>query len=344
MQLTAETIPPTGFTTDRCVAHLRSLLPKEAFAPAPKKLLYMLAHLAAVFACFFGIASTDNVLLWPLFSLVIGNSFTCILFYSHELAHHTILPRHRLAYVCEVIFFTPISIPATMWRRIHNHSHHVYVNTLRDPDRFFTKSELSAKGGLIRTVYTRLFYPHRLNRKWSPLVGCIFITWVLRHTIAALYPRDYQPTIVTYKPHYSVKQRWLVISEIAVIAAFHAGILWFLGGFDMRWFFAIPVSYCVGSSIGMAYIWTQHYLHELGDDNDILENTTSIEVPWLFDRLHTYMSYHVEHHLFPGMNSEYYPRVSELLKQHYPDHYKRISIREAWRRLWKIDEFIREAR
>lgn len=94
MQLTSETSPPSEMTTERCVAHLRSMLPKEAFAPAPRKLLYMLAHLVMVFACFWGIAATQKPLLWPLFSLVIGNSFTCILFYSHELAHHTILPRH----------------------------------------------------------------------------------------------------------------------------------------------------------------------------------------------------------------------------------------------------------
>jgi hypothetical protein len=41
-------------------------------------------------------------------------------------------------------------------------------------------------------------------------------------------------------------------------------------------------------------------------------------------------------HLFPGMNSDYYPNVSHLLTQHYGNRYNRISFRDAWNQLWKI--------
>ena len=40
------------------------------------------------------------------------------------------------------------------------------------------------------------------------------------------------------------------------------------------------------------------------------------------------------------MNPHFYPLVSGLLITHFPDRYHRITLTEAWRQLWKRDEFI----
>ena len=60
------------------------------------------------------------------------------------------------------------------------------------------------------------------------------------------------------------------------------------------------------------------------------------------DWLHDNFSYHTEHHVFPSMNPKFYPEVSRLLQEHFPERYNRIPLREAWRRLWLRDEFIDE--
>ena len=44
----------------------------------------------------------------------------------------------------------------------------------------------------------------------------------------------------------------------------------------------------------------------------------------------------------PAMNPRYYPAVSRLLQQHFPDRYNRVAFGEAWRRIWQQEEFIRE--
>jgi fatty acid desaturase len=67
--------------------------------------------------------------------------------------------------------------------------------------------------------------------------------------------------------------------------------------------------------------------------NDPLINSLSIRVPKLFDQLHLNFSYHTEHHIFPGINSDYYPLVQELLKTHYPERLNVLDAGDAWRLL-----------
>ena len=40
------------------------------------------------------------------------------------------------------------------------------------------------------------------------------------------------------------------------------------------------------------------------------------------------------------MNPRYYPEVARLLVEHFPERYNRLSLREAWRRLWKQEDFM----
>ena len=55
-----------------------------------------------------------------------------------------------------------------------------------------------------------------------------------------------------------------------------------------------------------------------------------VAVPPTFNWLHSNFSYHAEHHLFPAMNSDYYPLVSDLLREHFGEHYHRLTIGSAW--------------
>jgi fatty acid desaturase len=69
------------------------------------------------------------------------------------------------------------------------------------------------------------------------------------------------------------------------------------------------------------------------EKNDPLINSVSLRVPKIFDVLHHNFSYHTEHHVFPGMNSDYYPVLQELLKSKYPDRFNLIEAGTAWRML-----------
>jgi fatty acid desaturase len=334
---------------DQLISHaaylqvLKGRLPQEAFRPRLRKLLVILAHLTIVGACYAAFHLTSSIALYLLLAIVIGHSLMCMVFLAHELSHNTILRQPLLRYPLEVFLWGMNLIPATMWRRLHNQTHHIYSNTLRDPDRFFLKSELDAPDGRSRRWYTRLFFPHRLTSRWNLLVGFHFITYVLRHLLAVIYPRDLRPSVVTYKPSYTVKQRLHIVGEVIVIVAMQVGVYFAVGGDWLAYLFASPIAILFTSTFAMTYIWTNHYLHGLFEIHDPVAGSTSVEVPRLFDWLHSNFSYHTEHHLFPNVNADYYPLVSRLLIEYYPDRYHRLPMTEAWRLLWRGEPFIQES-
>ena len=89
------------------------------------------------------------------------------------------------------------------------------------------------------------------------------------------------------------------------------------------------------SCISMSYIFTNHFLNPLSHEADPVRGTTSVIVPAWVDRFHWNFSYHTEHHVFPTMNSDYYPALSCELARRFPGEYQRIPMGEAWRRLWQ---------
>ena len=93
-----------------------------------------------------------------------------------------------------------------------------------------------------------------------------------------------------------------------------------------------------------SHVFTNHFLNLLGDGTDPVKATTSVIVPTWFDRLHFNFSYHTEHHLFPNMNSEYYPALSRILAEHFGREYNRILIGSAWSQLWKLESFVQAPR
>ncbi len=160
-----------------------------------------------------------------------------------------------------------------------------------------------------------------------------FITYILRHLTAALLPGTYKPSIVTYKPVYTVQQRRAVALELIPIGLMQLGIWYLCGGNWLHYLFAVVVPLLVASAVTMTYIWTNHRLKPLFPHSEPLLGSTSVIVPRGMNWLHDNFSYHTEHHIFPGMNPRYYPEVSRLLATHFPDRYHRIPLHEAWQRL-----------
>ncbi len=329
-------------TRAQYAAVVRPLLPAEAFVPGKKKLWQIVVHLLIMALCIWGIASYTNIAIRFVLSAIIGHSLTCMVFLAHELSHGGIMRRSRLRYPLEVILWGLNMIPATMWRKLHNENHHVHANTLHDPDRYFRQCELDAPGGTLRRWYARWFMPHRLTSLWNLGVGFHFITYILRHLATVFYPGERRPAIVTCKPEYRPGDRQRIVFELMCIAAMQFVIYLAVGQSISAWLWAGPIALLFTSTYAMSYIWTNHYLHGLHEWHDPLVGSTSVEVPHVFDALHSNFSYHTEHHLFPGMSSAYYPLVSEVLRQQFPDRYHRISYRQAWRQLWKGELYIVE--
>jgi fatty acid desaturase len=329
-------------TRDRYAAVVRPLLPPEAFVPSSRKLWQVGLHAVIMGLCFWGIAAWTNLAVRFALSAVIGHSLTCMVFLAHELSHGAMLRRSPWRYPLEVILWGLNLIPATMWRKLHNENHHVHANTLGDPDRYFRQCEFDQPGGTLRRWYARWTMPNRLTSRWNLGVGFHFITYVFRHLVTVFYPGESRPAIVTSKPHYRAVERRRIVFELGCIAAMQFLIYLAVGRSVTAWLWAGPIALLFTSTYAMSYIWTNHYLHGLSELHDPLVSSTSIEVPRVFDRLHSNFSYHTEHHLFPGMNSDYYPLVGEILKREFPDRYHRITYREAWRGLWKVQPYIAE--
>lgn len=323
-------------------AVVRPLLPAKAFVPSKRGLWQIALHLAIIGLCLWGIRAVPHVWAWFCFSAIIGHSLTCLVFLAHELSHGGIMRRSRFRYPLEVFLWGLNLIPATMWRKLHNENHHVHANTLNDPDRYFRECEFHEKGGLLRRWYARWTMPHRFTSRWNLGVGFHFVTYILRHLATVFYPGDRRPAIVTYKPEYRPRERRRILFELACIVGLQ---LLFYAAVDFsfwRWLWAGPIALLFTSTYAMSYIWTNHYLHGLAELHDPLLGSTSIEVPHLFDKLHSNFSYHTEHHLFPGMSAQYYPLVSKILRERFPERYHRITYRQAWKQLWRGEPYIVE--
>lgn len=318
------------------VNELRALLPAEAFAAAPRKLCWLFAHLFIVIGGYLGIRSSSSVIVFAVLAGLIGHSMACIAFLTHELSHNIIIRRRSLRNVLEVFFWALNLIPATVWRRVHNQTHHMHANTVKDPDRQFLESEKR----LINCWYSKLFYPHRNTLRWNPVVAFHFVPYIARNIIAAFYPNSRKPALVPYKPFYTQKLRIHIVMELIVIVGIQVAIFYGVGARWTAYFWASTAVVLITSAIVMAYVFTNHFLNPLVERADSMAATTSVIVPRWCDLLHSNFSYHTEHHLFPHMNSKFYPELSTLLQERYSDLYCRVPIRRAWQSLWTGHEYI----
>jgi fatty acid desaturase len=318
---------------------IRPYLPPQAFAPDARHLVRIAAHLFVAVGGYLVLRTADSWWVMLPTSLVIGHSMACLLFLAHDLSHNSVVRTHHAKRGLELLLWGLNVIPPTLWRRLHNQTHHVETNTVRDTDRAYRASENTTAVW----AYNRLFFPNRLTFLRHPLVLFHFVTYIVRHVVASLLPGASKPSIVTFKPHYTPAHRLAIIAELVFIGLAQLGIWWLMKGDWHRYLFAVPIPLFAASSVAMAYIWTNHMLNPLCEHTDPLFGSTSVIVPRWADWLHDNFSYHTEHHVFPGMNPRYYPEVSRLLQRHFPDRHNRIPFGEAWRQIWRQEEFIREA-
>jgi fatty acid desaturase len=296
----------------------------------------MFAYLGLILLCYMAFRFTESLPLRILLSLIIGNIFACIGFLTHELAHGVIIQERLPRYAMEYLFWGLLFIPATVWRRVHNQTHHAHAGTVKDPDRAFMHSEEVP----MTRWYTRIFYPNHRGLRWNPLVALHLIPYIARNVLSVFYPSHTKPSFVPVVPHYSPRQRLAVVFEVFGIFIFQVGVFALVGGHLSSYLLASPLAFVMTSAVTMGYIFTNHFLHPIAETSDPVLGSTSVIVPPVFDRIHEHFSLHTEHHLFPTMNSDFYPLVARELQKNFPERYSRIGLFAAWKRLWQGEEFL----
>ncbi|MEG4815803.1 fatty acid desaturase [Microcoleus sp. K5-D4] len=318
------------------VKKLRLLLPSDAFEPDPSKLAILFIN-AAILLLGWGIAA--NLDRWPVYLLglylplavIMGNSIIVLLFSSHDLMHGSVQKKSRLTYPIAFLGLSMLFMPPTQWKNLHNLVHHNNTNSVADPDRNYLYQQPDTWGKWIQN----LFVPSvEVNPVWL-MVGMAG-SWLVHNfrnlTSVLLFNDksvDYVPAAFTVSP----KDRLTIAFECLGILGIHASILLYLNFHPLKIALAYILPIAIGHAGAMFYIYTNHMGCRMTAINDPLINSMSVRVPKIFDLLHLNFSYHTEHHIFPSINSNYYPMVQELLQIHYPGRLNLIDGGKAWRLL-----------
>ncbi len=323
----------TQITQAEYARKLRPLLPDEAFASDPNKLVILVINLA-ILILGWGIASKldhwSTYLLWlylPL-SLIMGNSIVALLFSSHNLMHGSVIKSSRIIRLVSLFGLSMLWMPPTLWKAVHNREHHKNTNSLADPDRNYLYEQTETWGKWIQN----LFVPSaEVNPLW--LIVGMTSAWgvhTFRNLTSVLFFNNESVDYVPASFKVSAKDRLAIAGETIVIISIHLSILFYLQFDPIKLILSYFLPIGIGYAGVMFYIYTNHMLSPMTSINDPLLNSVSLRVPKLFDALHLNFSYHTEHHIFPGINSDYYPVVQELLNTHYPQRMNLLDAKVAW--------------
>ncbi|MBM0743517.1 fatty acid desaturase [Phormidium sp. CLA17] len=312
---------------------LRPLLPPEAFISNPDKVWILLINLAILFA---GWAIADHLDHWQWYflwlylplALVMGNSVIVLLFSTHDVMHNRTISNLWLRRVISILGLTLLWMPPTLWKAVHNREHHGKTNSVQDPDRNYLHSQPNTWGKWIQNA----FVP---SAEVNPILLTIGMghAWgihTFRNLTSVLLFNDGETKYPVVAFTVSGKERRAIALEFLGILGLHIGLLAYLEFNPVKLLLSYFLPIWIGYAGVMFYIYTNHMACRMTSLNDVLVNSLSIRVPKVFDLLHLNFSYHTEHHIFPGLSSDYYPMVQALLQTHYPERFNLLDAGKAW--------------
>jgi fatty acid desaturase len=315
---------------------LRPLLPPQAFRTDPSRLALVLINLAILGLGWTMARTLDQ---WPLaalplflpFSLLMGNAVIVLLFATHDLLHGRSLGGHGSRRWLALFSLALLWMPPTLWRAVHNREHHGRTNSQRDPDRSYLEDQPASWGKWIQHRFT----PSDEIGFIGLTLGLAFAWGVhnLRTLASVLLAPDGRAPFPPAAFRVSAADRRRIAWELLAIVGLHAAVIAWVGLDPRNLLLGYFLPIWLGYAGAMAYIFTNHLLAPLDENNDPLLNTLSLELPRWLDLLHLNFSHHTEHHIFPGLNTSYYPEVRRLLQQFHGDRFQLLSGREAWRLL-----------
>jgi fatty acid desaturase len=316
------------------VKKLRPFLPNDAFLPDFGKVWILLINLAILglgWAIAAHLNQWDWYWLWlylPL-SAVMGNSVIVLLFSCHDLMHGSDT-RHAWGFrLVSLLGLSILWMPPTLWRAVHNREHHRNTNSDLDPDRNYLYQQAKTWGKWIQDQFVPSM---EVSRLWLT-VGMAHAWGVhtFRNMTSVLLFNTGEVNYVPAAFKVSRRERWAIAQELVLIVVIHLGILSYLHFDPIKLLLSYFLPLWIGYAGVMFYIYTNHMLSPMTAVNDPLLNSVSLQVPGWIDRLHFNFSYHTEHHIFPGMNSDHYPKVQALLLLHYPERFNLLPFPRVWR-------------
>ena len=312
---------------------IRPLVPPEAFNPDINKLWILLINLA-ILILGWGIADDLDQWKWYFlwlylpFSLMMGNSVIVLLFSTHDILHSQTIKNPLLKKIISLLSLAILWMPPTLWNAVHNRQHHSKTNSLADPDRNYLFEQPKNWGKWIQNLFVPSAEVHPI---WL-VIGNAHAWGVhtFRNLTSVLF---FNNGLTQYPPasfKVSPKERKAIALEVVVIIALHLSVLIYLDFHPIKLLLGYFLPIWIGYTGVMFYIYTNHMLCRMTTVNDPLINSMSLRVPKIFDLLHLNFSYHTEHHIFPNLNSDYYPVVQDILLTHYQDRFNLIEAKKAW--------------
>lgn len=299
-------------------AQVAANLPPEAFKPVPARLLGGACYLLVSAG---GILAVSLLHLHPLvsvaLSLLIACGFAGLGFLAHEVLHGSVVKTAWLRDFVGAICFWQFGVGPLLWRKWHNMEHHAHTQEEHaDPDAMGTVEGWLQQPGL-RALY-------RLAPWLRSLITFLAFFGFFTGFAGIQFAAHVKP---------GAKDRGTLWVQFVAPIAFWLALLAVLG--PVKWFFAYLLPVMLANFLVIAYISTNHQLSPLTDVNDPLANSLSVTVPRWVDVLHMNFSLHTEHHLFPGMNPKFAPRVRAELRRLFPGQYHEMPWITALVALWK---------
>jgi fatty acid desaturase len=326
-------LPAAWITQAEYAKELRPLLPPEAFKASKDRILILAINLA-ILLCGWIMAKHLNQWEWQFlwlylpFAILMGNSVIALLFSTHDLMHSNAIKRPFLRRLASVLGLAMLWMPPTLWLAVHNREHHNKTNSIQDPDRNYLFHQAASWGKWIQNLFVPSVevHPFWLGVGMSSAWG----VHTFRNLSSVLLFNDGSTRYPVFSFTVSKRERRSIAVELLAIAAIHIGIVSYLGLHPASLLLGYFLPIWIGYAGLMFYIYTNHMLCQLTPVNDPLINSLSLRVPKIFDLLHLNFSFHTEHHIFPGLNSDFYPKVQELLLGLHPDRYNLLDAGKAW--------------
>lgn len=302
---------------------LRPQLPAEVFERNPRRLLWLPVHLVIVGTAIAILLTTGIGWGWRLaLSALIGHSYGCLMFLSHEILHGTVVKSLRLQNWLSGLCMLPYCIGPAHWKAWHNRAHHGHTSQSgADPDSF---------GNVTMFLCNRVA---RFMLTFAPgsgyLRSWLFLGfWFSFHSIVTLFIHSQR------YDYWSTARRRRQIALFFLMAGFWAAVAATVGPVNFAYLYLLPM--VVANVLQMSYIATNHlFCDETDDVNDPLANSLSVTVPRWLAWLHLNFGYHIEHHIYPYMNPRHAPRVRAALEARYGKRYHSLPIMTALRVLYQ---------
>jgi len=333
IEINSGTEPTTGEVVKNLAFYNRKLspfLPAEFFERTPFRTLYAPLFLGLNVMLVLAVLNLEmHWALKVLAGILIGQFNAGLAFISHETSHGQHISNKTAQDLLVLFAFAPFMISPTYWRFWHNRLHHGNTQyILKDPDAF-PNTTVYRGSKFMRFVFN-----------WAPGSGTIrsyfyFFFWFsFQSFLNQIYMR-FGNKMWEQMKHNRVSVEFAF--QIALVGAY----VYFVGSAAPLYLILIPLA--IQNYTVMSYISTNHNISPLTKINDPLENSLSVTVHPLLEKLHLNFGYHVEHHIFPRMSGAYAKKVHFELKNQFPETYQVMPKWQALKLLYSTPRLYKNA-